>query len=49
MMLWMLDCTVMIAASYSVLVVISVLPRFFCAAIWMFIAVFMFASPQNLL
>lgn len=31
------------------LVVVFVLPRFFCAAIWMFIAVFMVASPRNLL
>jgi len=33
----------------SVLVVVFVLTRFFCAAIWMFIAVFIVASPQNLL
>ena len=33
---------------HSVLFVF-VLPRFFCAAIWMFIAVFMVASPRNLL
>ena len=30
-------------------VVVFVLPRFFCAAIWMFIAVFMVDSPRNLL